>query len=196
MTIEESGLKFEFPAKSKVIKFDDTEFYRKHFNKAPYTKGVDFLLDDKRSLVFIEVKNCKGDESNNNWRVTPNNCKHDTSKTTVDVEGRDSLDIEVTEKVRQTIAALVGAHSFENTRKSAEELKCFSDALTSEKILDDSKKILVILFLEGDFGCQTRTKRTIMKSLQDSMNTKLQWLKCQVSVVDSDTYIHSLFEVS
>ena len=54
----------------------------------------------------------------------------------------------------------------------------------------------MILFLEGDFGCQTRTKKAIMKALQDSMNMKLQWLKCQVSVVDSDTYNHSLFEVS
>ena len=88
-------------------------------------------------------------------------------------------------------------------RKSKKEIMNRSYELTcKEEIkhellnLDDSKKILVILFLEGDFGCQTRTKRTIMKSLQDSMNTKLQWLKCQVSVVDSDTYNHSLFEVS
>ena len=28
----------------------------------------------------------------------------------------------------------------------------------------------------------------IMKELQDSMNKKLRWINCRVSVVDSDTY--------
>ena len=196
MMIEESRLKFEFPDRSRAVKFDNTDFYRKYFNKAPNTKGIDFLVDDKKRLVFLEVKNCKGDESNNNWRVVPNNRKHDTSKTTVTVEDRDSLDIEVAEKVRQTIAALVGVQSLKNTRKAAEEISIFAEALMSEKILDDSKEILVILFLEGDFGCQTRSKKAIMKGLQDSLNVKMQWLKCRVSVVDSDTYDDSLFMVS
>ena len=196
MMIEESRLKFEFPDRSRAVKFDNTDFYRKYINKAPNTKGIDFLVDDKKRLVFLEVKNCKGDESNNNWRVVPNNRKHDTSKTTVTVEDRDSLDIEVAEKVRQTIAALVGVQSLKNTRKAAEEISIFAEALMSEKILDDSKEILVILFLEGDFGCQTRSKKAIMKGLQDSLNVKMQWLKCRVSVVDSDTYDDSLFMVS
>lgn len=41
---EESGLKFAFPEKSTVIKFDDTQFYREFFNKLPESKGVVLYL--------------------------------------------------------------------------------------------------------------------------------------------------------
>lgn len=45
---EESGLKFQFPGKDTVIKFDDTKFYREYFNKLPEAKGVDFISADKK----------------------------------------------------------------------------------------------------------------------------------------------------
>ena len=35
MTIEESNLTFEFDSDTHAVKFDDTEFYRKYFNKMP-----------------------------------------------------------------------------------------------------------------------------------------------------------------
>lgn len=54
---------------------------------------------------------------------------------------------------------------------------------------------MLILFLEGNFGGHTRTKNMIMKELQDSMNEKLQWIDCRVSVVDSDTYNPEIFQV-
>lgn len=41
---EESGLKFGFPEKSIVIKFDDTLFYRDYFNRFPGSKGVRFCF--------------------------------------------------------------------------------------------------------------------------------------------------------
>lgn len=53
----------------------------------------------------------------------------------------------------------------------------------------------MILFLEGDFGGKTRTKKMIMQALQNSMNKKLQWINCRVSVVDSDTYDPRLFQI-
>ena len=58
-----------------------------------------------------------------------------------------------------------------------------------------TKKKYVILFLEGDFGTKTRTKKMIMKELQDSMNKKLRWIDCRVSVVDSDTYDPRIFQI-
>ncbi len=45
---EESRLKFGFPDGSKVIKFDDTLFYRKFFNALPDSKGVDFIVAGKK----------------------------------------------------------------------------------------------------------------------------------------------------
>ena len=111
-----------------------------------------------------------------------------TTHTVVNVEGRDSLDIEVAQKTAMTVAALTGAKSFGDTKECLEELKEYIQFLSSDRFSDDSKKKYVILFLEGDFGSRTRSKKMIMKELQDSMNKKLQWINCKVSVVDSDTY--------
>ena len=106
---EESGLKFQFPENDTVIKFDDTKFYRDYFNKLPESKGVDFISVAKDKIAFIEVKNCTGDEGNCRWRIAPDNQKRNTVHTSVNVEGRDSLDIEVAQKTAMTIAALIGA---------------------------------------------------------------------------------------
>ena len=186
---EESGLKFLFPQNDTVVKFDDTKFYRDYFNKLPEAKGVDFIS------VAKEVKNCTGDERNCRWRIAPNNQKKDTTHTVVNVEGRDSLDIEVAQKTAMTVAALTGAKSFGDTKECLEELKEYIQFLSSDRFSDDSKKKYVILFLEGDFGSRTRSKKMIMKELQDSMNKKLQWINCRVSVVDSDTYNPKIFRI-
>lgn len=192
---EESGLKFNFPKDSTVIKFDDTKFYRDYFNKLPEAKGVDFISVDREKIAFIEVKNCSGDKGNCRWRIAPNNKKLNTVHTTVNVEGRDSLDIEVAQKMAMTVAALVGAKSFGNTKDCLKELEAFIQFLSNDTFSDDSKKKYVILFLEGDFGGKTRTKKMIMQALQKSMNKKLKWIKCRVSVVDSDTYDSSIFHI-
>ena len=105
---EESRLKFRFAENDTVIKFDDTKFYRDYFNKLPEAKGVDFISVANDKIAFIEVKNCTGDEGNNRWRITPDNRKRNTTHTSVNVEGRDSLDIEIAQKTAMTIAALVG----------------------------------------------------------------------------------------
>ena len=175
---EESDLKFQFPMNASVIKFDDTKFYREYFNKLPEAKGVDFISVDKDKIAFIEVKNCTGDEGNCRWRIAPNNQKRNTTHTSVNVEGRDSLDIEIAQKMAMTVAALVGAKSFENTKECVNELKEYIRFLSDDSFSDDSKKKYVILFLKGDFGGKTRSKKMIMKALQDSMNRKLQWINC------------------
>ena len=120
---EESRLKFLFAENDTVIKFDDTKFYRDYFNKLPEAKGVDFISVAKDKIAFIEVKNCTGDEGSNRWRIVPDNRKRNTTHTSVNVEGRDSLDIEIAQKTAMTIAALVGAKSFGNTKECLNELK-------------------------------------------------------------------------
>lgn len=195
MVIEESGIKFEFPDDSNVVKFDDEKFYRESFNALPGSRGVDFISADGNSVAFIEVKNCLGEEGNNRWRIFPNNRKKETSHTTVDVEGRDSLDIEVPEKVAMTLAALSGAVSFADIRTSVEELGKFADAILTGYLRDDEKRKYVVLVLEGNFGGHTRDKKMIMSELQRSMQTKMRWLNCRVSVVDSDTYEQKMFQI-
>ncbi len=192
---EESKMKFGFPDENETVKFDDTKFYRKFFDKFSGAKGVDFISVGKESMAFVEIKNCLGDEGNCRWRIYPNNQKKTTTHTKHDVEGRDSLDIEVPQKVAMTLAALAGARSFGVEKTSSEELKNITDFVFSEDLSDGVKKKYVILFLEGDFGGHTRSKKAIMSELQRSMNVKMKWLNCKVSVVDSDTYNRKIFQV-
>lgn len=192
---EESGLKFGFPDENIVIKFDDTKYYRNLFNALPGSKGVDFISVGKDAISFIEVKNCLGDEGNCRWRIFSNNQKLETTSTTVDTEGRESLDIEVSQKVAMTLAALAGARSFGDRKSSLDELKEIITTVFSRAFADDKKPKYVILFLEGNFGSHTRSKKMIMENLQKSMNTKMRWLNCKVSVVDSDTYNKDIFQI-
>lgn len=192
---EESGLKFGFPDENIVIKFDDTKYYRDLFNALPGSKGVDFISVGKDAISFIEIKNCLGDEGNCRWRIFPNNRKLETTSTTVDTKGRESLDIEVSKKVAMTLAALAGARSFGDRKSSLDELKEIITTVFSRAFADDKKPKYVILFLEGNFGSHTRSKKMIMENLQKSMNTKMRWLNCRVSVVDSSTYNKDIFQI-
>lgn len=195
MVIEESNLRFDFPEGSTAIKFDDSKYYRKEFNGLPGAKGVDFISANKNYIAFIEVKNCSGDEGNCRWRIYPNNSKLNTSHTQVDVEGRESLDIEVADKMAMTLAALVGVRSFGENRSSNEELDDIANTFMTKYLTDDKKVKYVILFLEGNFGGHTRSKRTIMHGLQTSLQNKMRWLNCKVSVVDSSTYQNNIFQI-
>ena len=192
---EESGLKFGFPDENIAIKFDDTKYYRDLFNALPGSKGVDFISAGKDAISFIEVKNCLGDEGNCRWRIFPNNQKRDTTSTKVDVQGRESFDIEVPQKVAMTLAALAGARSFGDKKSSLDELKEIITTVFSEDFADDKKTKYVILFLEGNFGGHTRSKKMILENLQRSMNTKMRWLNCRVLVVDSTTYHKEIFQI-
>lgn len=194
MVIEESGLKFKFSEESKVVKFDDTKFYRREFNTLPGSKGVDFISVNKTFAAFIEVKNCLGDEGNCRWRIFPNNKKRESSHTNVNLEGRDSLDIEVSEKVAMTLAALSGAKSFGDSKSSLDDMRDMANVILGEYLKCDKKRY-VVLFLEGEFGGHTRSKKMIMSELQRNINTKLRWFNCKVSVVDSNTYDSTIFQI-
>ena len=192
---EESGLQFAFPDDALVIKFDDEEFYRQDFNKLPASKGVDFLTATKNSSIFVEVKNCLDHENDNRWRIAPNDSKVATANTSYPVADRHSLDIEVSQKVAMTISALMGVLSYGELKSSLEELHQFAEKFVLQTMLDTDKKTIIVLFLEGDFGSKTRTKKMIMSALQKSMEEKLKWLNCKVSVVDSETYNPKIFEI-
>lgn len=181
----EGTIEFQFSDKySSVIKFDDMPFYRQHFNNLPSAKGVDFLAMGKNDILFLEVKDCAGSESDNRWRIFPNNRKRGTSTTSVDTDGRDSLDIEVPKKVAMTLACLLEA----TTKRSLEKQNRLDagEKLLSLLLADNIPDIKVILFLEGDFQSHSRTPKMIMKSLKDSMKKKLSWLQCKVLVENMD----------
>lgn len=199
MIIEESNLKFCFSDEVSAIKFDDTDYYRKKFNNLPSGKGVDILVDSENIFQFIEIKNCTGHERENLWRTSVNNSKISSAPETLEIGDRDSVDIEVAKKVASTISCLFGlwtkSKSVENSVENSLELLKFYGGMNDKKICKDKKRILVILFLEGDFKARARDKKMIMKSIQDSIKNKLSWLNCKVTVVDSNTYNKRFFEV-
>lgn len=198
MVIEESSLKFKFPEETRAIKFDDTEFYRREFNKLPQGKGVDIIADAPDLIQLIEIKNCKAHEIENMWRTSTNNSKLSSAPHTLDISDRDSLDIEVAKKVSSTISCLYGAWTKSERDAKAQKLIPFWEGINTLRISRDRKQVVVLLFLEGDFGVntsQSRSKRMIMQRIQESLSQKLEWLNCRVVVVDSDTYKKRYFEV-
>lgn len=199
MVIEEGTLKFEFKEGIQAVKFDDTEFYRKKFNLLPASKGVDILADSKEMIQFIEVKNCRGYETENMWRTSTNNSKVNSAPGELEDSERESFDIEIAKKVASTITCLVGAWTKSEQIEKADVLSAYWKWIGDAKIPRNKKKIVVILFLEGNFGeknPKTRTKKMIMQRIQQSINSKLSWINCRVAVVDSDTYNESYFNVS
>ncbi|HJC47576.1 MAG TPA: hypothetical protein IAA04_05950 [Candidatus Lachnoclostridium pullistercoris] len=195
VTFEESNLKFTFPDSAAAVKYDDTRFYRNYVNQLPGAKGMDFVSLWENSVVFTEVKNCEGEEADNRWRIYPDNEKLTTTASKNNTAGRDSLDIEVARKAALTVAGLYGAYTKKSGCESAAELENLARSLWKKRDITDRSPLLIILFLEGDFGCESRSKKMVMSALENKIKKKLSWLDCQVSVVDSDTYRKEIFSV-
>lgn len=195
MTIDESRLRFCFEDKAKALKYDESSFYRRYVNQLPSAKGVDFISIQEGRLIFTEVKNFKDYEFENMWRIWPDNKRRNSSYTAASTVGRDSLDVEISEKVAMTIGGLIGAYTKTAGCEAAEALSHYAEVLISSAVKAGSRQLLIILFLEGDFGCETRPKKVIMRELERSIKKKLSWLNCLVSVVDSDTYQKKIFQV-
>ena len=191
MILPEGSLRFSFGDDYKVIKFDETTFYRRYFNNLPYSKGLDFIADSARDILLIEVKNCKGNEERNRWRTIIDHKKVISPDGTTD----DSFDTEIAQKVAMSISCLVGANTKSGFTDTASVLVPYFMGITDNKIASERKKAKVIFFLEGDFGSGTRTKRMIMQRIQESVGKKLRWLNCSVQVVDSATVNDRYFSV-
>ena len=188
MTEYESNLAFDFSESYVVSKFDDEAFYRDLFNAMPESKAVDFLAANEERYVFLEVKNCAGDEANNRWRIEPENRKRDTVPSASNVGRRDSLDIEVAQKVAMTISALFGAYTCPRPRARAEECARIAGALFDGCVHSGRRRLIVILLLDGEFGCYTRSDKMIRMRIQNSIARKLKWLNCTVLVTESKDF--------
>lgn len=110
-------------------------------------------------------------------------------------ENHADVSIRAAEK-DMTISCLLGAQTCrKNNRWKEEELMPYATALEEEKIPQGRKSVFVVLFLEGNFESDVRKKLATMQRIQESIEKKLKWLNCKVSVVDASTYRSKLFEV-
>lgn len=192
MIMMEKTLEIEVNDPYTAVKFDDSLFYQKKFSPSlDGAKGVDVIVSGKDHLLFLEIKDCEGHEPDNRWRIFPKNKKRDTTATKVNVDGRDSLDIEVVQKVVMSLACLVGAVRQTDTDYIRNEWNGVSYQLDLGKI----PEICVILFLTGDFSTGTRTEKAVLTALQKSIASKLKWLKCRVLVENMETQRKKYYEI-
>ena len=186
MEICESNMLFSFHDGVSAIKYDDQEFYRVSYNVMECSKGVDIIADSERALYFIEVKNCEGTaENQDKWR------RHYAG-----TRNMDTLASEIALKVAHTCACLAGVSTYgsEGKQNTAPLLE-YANALHDRKIASHKKKMLVLLCLEGDFSCKSRSNTQIYLNLQNKIQRRLKWLNCSVSVGSTQTFDLKEFDV-
>lgn len=175
----ESNIEFNFNDKYTVIKFDDTNVYGKFKNSISNGKGVDFIAYSDDKVILMEIKNCSGHESGNQWRVDLG------TKKNADGSIDECFDLEVAKKVSCTLSCLMGAGTFDkyNRTDEQEQLCQIMNMLT-----DYNHTIEVILFLEGDFEYKTRRKTMIMEAIQKRLKGHFKgWFNStNCKVIDSN----------
>ncbi len=166
MELQEDNLLFKFSDKhwSCVLKYDERDErrrpilseYRK-LHDSTGAKAVDFMgILEQRFLVLLEIKDFRSHETENKVRV---------------ISGE--LSTEIATKVRDTIAAIVGANRTSETKES-DCFKQYFSLLASLK-----KEIYVILWCEGEFSKQFKAANyNQIKELKE----KLSWLTKKVYV--------------
>ncbi|GBC60186.1 hypothetical protein DENIS_1137 [Desulfonema ishimotonii] len=158
--IDEGALSFEFGEKWQVFKLDDHSYYRKGFEKLDGTKAVDFLgILNKKALYFIEVKDFRGHRIENKDRL---------------ITGE--LATEIAQKVRDSIACIIGAFQTEN---NPELWNVYARLLGAKP-----NSVRVVLWLETDspISC-LRMRQKVQASVKAKVfKQKLKWLTSRVLV--------------
>jgi hypothetical protein len=159
MEITEGQLTFSFPDEWEVVKYDDTNFYRKKVDKCKETKAVDILALSDSSLWIIEVKDFRGHRIENKDRIV----NHELAE-------------EVAQKVRDTVSGLYGAY-----RSSAEQLSCFC----THMFPNNDRRIQVILFLEEDRPAdQHKRFKQVRSSIKAKIEQQLSYLNVRCNVLN------------
>jgi hypothetical protein len=160
----EGALRFEFAASWVVQKLDAHPAYRERIQKLSNTKAVDFVgTPDGNQLFFIEVKDFRGHRIENKARLAT-----------------DELAIEIGEKVRDSVACLVGAHR--TAPSGSDEWAKFAALLGNKR-----KPLKILVWLEedeppGPLSHQRKARAGIGTSI---FQKKLFWLTQHVLVCNS-----------
>jgi len=176
---EESRLKFTFDKNWKIFKLDEN-IDCKQIKKLDGTKDVDFLGILNDNIYFIEVKNFKNYMLENQDKLK---------------NYGNSLMIEVGQKVKDSLACIVGAK-----RNSITDKPLWNNIL---KIISDEQKSLnIVLWLEMDnfvnqdnnIRNSNQNKRNIVnnRSYESRLKEKLSWLTNYISILKTDNYKDNL----
>lgn len=172
MVFLESGLKFEFDdEKWQIIEqFDVQTDYDKVKKKVQGTKSVDFIGINNDGAYLFEIKGFRGysDQQATRDRLAGN---------------AEELTSEIAQKVRDTLSCLMAG-----SRNSTHHSELWTTV--SHAIMDNTKKLLVIAWVEEDIISEVREKRQKSKGItrRDKLKGKLSWLTSRVDFMNVRTY--------
>jgi hypothetical protein len=168
--IHEGKLRFEFESQWRVARYDGDEdaapahaFYQNQVSRLPGTKAVDFVGILVGEGYLIEVKDFRGYRIPNKKRLSSGD-----------------LAIEVAQKVRDTIAGLVGAVRNETN----------PSILTDAGLLlfKKAETVRIVLWLEDDAAVNAKAWAEELNTMTTRIQTYLRWLTPRVLVVSISTY--------
>lgn len=157
----EGRLEFTFGART-ARKRDDEPAYRNGIARLHETKATDFVALKEGQLLCLEVKDFRGHRIENKARLSTG-----------------ELAIEVSQKVRDTLAGLIGAR---RTMGDGDEWKAFVEAAGNA-----THSLHVILWLEEDLP-----PRSAPGARELSRNTLTQELKKQLRRLTTHVFVASL----
>ncbi len=168
-SLDVENQRFEFGEQwSVAFKYDDTAFYRKEANRLqgdiggiPHsTKAVDIVgVHDVSGLLLLEAKDFRRNRIANKPRI------------------KGEVAVEVAFKVRDTIAAFLGA-----SRKPVDEFP--AEHLAGA--LQRGAKVTVVLWLEDDSFRDSDHAKQTLSVLNGELKSKLAWLNVKTFVLSSN----------
>ena len=168
---KESGLVFKFNDKWEVYQLDSEADYREKIcRQIPGTRSIDFIgfNDTDNILLFVEVKSFRGYGNRTNvQRLTGEN---------------DDITIEVSQKVRDSIATIVGgARNSTNIRNVWQKYVHH---------LNTNKKMIVIAWVELDVNTENLLLRakTNLYTRKRELRKHLTWLTSDVQIMNTKNY--------
>ena len=159
---EEGFLVLDFDRKWHILKLDEHRDYRERMERVDETKAVDFAgILSRRDLYLIEVKDFR------QYRIE-----------TQDRLSSGELAIELAQKVRDSVACIIGAHF---TSSTPEDWKPFAETLCNQ-----TRQIRVVLWLEHDLPSHPQQRKKALDSIRANVfKQKLAWLTKRILVCGS-----------
>ena len=167
--LEVENQRFEFGDPWTVaFKYDDTTFYRREASRlqgeiedVPHSaKAVDVVaIREPGGLLLLEAKDFRGHRIANKPRIT------------------GEVAVEVAVKVRDTVAALVGA-----ARKPVDQ---FPSEVVSAALVR-GREVTVVLWIEDDTFRNSNRVKQQLSALNGVLKSKLGWLNVRTFVLSSD----------
>lgn len=169
----ESNIKFTFNANEwELVKFDDKTNldYHKVANNIANTKAVDFVgIFNSQSLFFFEIKNFRSHT-------------HDAQTQVRLANGAEDLTSEIAQKVRDTLACIVGA-----SRNSTHNPQFWNKTLD---LISNNHEFRIIAWIEED----TEIKPYRQKFLKNAMTTRTSKLKSKLNWLTSRVFFESIHQ--